>query len=104
MELLESLKKDTIDYVRQGALIASAMILIQTNETANPKVGPTRKLFETIIKDKHEDAMARFGAVLSQGIIDAGGRNVSISLSSASGHSNMSAIVGMAVFTQLWYW
>lgn len=48
--------------------------------------------------------MARFGAVLAQGIIDAGGRNVSISLQSASGHSNMSAIVGMAIFTQFWYW
>jgi 26S proteasome regulatory subunit N2 len=98
------MKKDPIDYVRQGALVASAMILIQTNEAANPKVGPTRKLFETIIKDKHEDPMARFGAVLGQGIIDAGGRNVSISLSSASGHANMSAIVGMAIFTQFWYW
>jgi 26S proteasome regulatory subunit N2 len=47
---------------------------------------------------------ARFGAVLGQGIIDAGGRNVTISLRSPSGNSNMSAIVGMAVFTQFWYW
>lgn len=68
------------------------------------KVGPTRKLYETVIKDKHEDVMARLGAVLGQGIIDAGGRNVTISLQSASGHSNMSAIVGMAIFTQFWYW
>ena len=104
LDLLEPMTKDPVDYVRQGALIALAMILIQTNEAANPKVGPTRKLYETIIKDKHEDVMARFGAVLGQGIIDAGGRNVSISLQSASGHSNMSAIVGMAVFTQFWYW
>jgi 26S proteasome regulatory subunit N2 len=61
-------------------------------------------LYETIIKDKHEDVMARFGAVLGQGIIDAGGRNVSISLKSASGQSNMPAIVGMMLFTQFWYW
>ena len=67
-------------------------------------MGPTKKLYESVIKDKHEDVMARLGAVLGQGIIDAGGRNVTISLQSASGHSNMSAIVGMAVFTQFWYW
>ncbi len=104
IDLLEPMTKDTTDYVRQGALIALGMILIQTNEAANPKVGPTRALYETIIKDKHEDVMARFGSVLAQGIIDAGGRNVTISLASASGHSNMSAIVGMALFTQFWYW
>ncbi|KAG1226603.1 hypothetical protein G6F68_019713 [Rhizopus microsporus] len=48
--------------------------------------------------------MAKFGAGLAQGSIDAGGRNVTISLLSRTGHSNMSAIVGMAVFTQFWYW
>lgn len=32
----------------------------------------TRKLYEKIINHKHEDAMAKFGAVLGQGIIDAG--------------------------------
>ena len=36
--------------------------------------------------------------------IEIGGRNVTISLQSRSGHLNMPAIVGMAVFTQFWYW
>lgn len=64
--------KDPVDYVRQGAFISLAMILIQQNDTTNTKVSSTRKLYEKIINDKHEDAMAKFGAVLGQGIIDAG--------------------------------
>jgi 26S proteasome regulatory subunit N2 len=37
-------------------------------------------------------------------LFEIGGRNVTISLQSRSGHLNMPAIVGMAVFTQFWYW
>lgn len=64
--------KDPVDFVRQGALISQAMILIQQTESTNPKVAGVRKLYEKIISDKHEDPMAKFGAVLGQGIIDAG--------------------------------
>jgi hypothetical protein len=102
--LLEPLTKDPVDFVRQGACISLAMILVQQNETTNPKVAPVRKIFEKIVGDKHEDAMAKFGAALSQGIIDAGGRNVTISMQNKSGNNNMPAIVGMALFTQFWYW
>ncbi|KAJ3041540.1 proteasome regulatory particle base subunit [Rhizophlyctis rosea] len=104
LDLLEPMTKDPIDYVRQGALIALGMILVEQNEAQSPKVASTRKLYEKIIGEKHEDVMAKFGAALGQGIIDAGGRNVTISLQSRSGYINMSAVVGMAVFTQFWYW
>jgi 26S proteasome regulatory subunit N2 len=96
--------KDTVDFVRQGACMSLAMILIEQNETLNPKAAAVRKIFEKIIGDKHEDAMAKFGAALAQGIIDAGGRNVTISLQSKAGSNNVPAIVGMALFTQFWYW
>merc|ERR1712227_439794 len=36
--------------------------------------------------------------------IDAGGRNVTVSLQSRTGHTNMLGVVGMLVFTQYWYW
>ena len=31
-----------------------------------------RELYARVISDKHEDVMAKFGAILAQGIIDAG--------------------------------
>lgn len=43
------------------------------------------------IKDKHEEVMARFGSVLAHGILDAGGRNVTIGLHS-EGHIRMRPI------------
>lgn len=104
IELLEPMTKDTVDYVKQGSCIALAMILIQQNETLNPKTATVRKLFEKIVGDKHEDAMSKFGAALAQGIIDAGGRNATVSMRSKNGSSNLSAIVGMALFNQFWYW
>merc|ERR1719394_391973 len=67
LALIEPMKNDPVNYVRQGALIASAMILVQ-------------------------------------GIIDAGGRNVTVSLQSRTGHTSMLGVVGMLVFTQYWYW
>ena len=104
MAILEPLATDNVDYVRQGALIALGMVLIQHNEQSSANSTTTRKLYETIINNKREDLLARVGATLGQGIIDAGGRNVTISLQSRSGYANIPAIVGMAVFTQFWSW
>jgi 26S proteasome regulatory subunit N2 len=104
VDLLEPLTSDPVDFVRQGALIAMAMILMQTSKAQQEKVEKIRKLLDEKIADKHEDVMCKFGAVLAYGIIDAGGRNVTISLTSRTGHNNLSAIIGLAVFTQFWYW
>jgi len=104
IELLEPLTTDVVDFVRQGALIALSMILIQQTKKQQPKVEQIKKLLDEKIADKHEEYMCKFGAILAAGILDAGGRNVTISLHSRSGHANMNAIVGLAVFTQFWYW
>jgi 26S proteasome regulatory subunit N2 len=104
VEILEPMTKDPVDFVRQGALIALGMILVQQSEAATPASTTTRALYTKIIGDKHEDPMARFGAALGQGLIDAGGRNVSISLQSRAGSQNMNAIIGVALFCQFWYW
>lgn len=103
--LLEPMVKfDPVNFVRQGALIASAMILIQHTDQTCPKVNFFRQLYSEVITNKHEDVMAKFGAILAQGIIDAGGRNVTVGLQSRTGHTNLQAVVGMLVFTNYWYW
>lgn len=104
IDLLEPMMKDSTDFVRQGALISLAMIMVQQNEAMNPKVGTIRKTLAKVVGDRHEDAMAKFGCALALGIIDAGGRNCTIGLQTQTGNLNMTAIVGMAVFTQYWYW
>ncbi|KAI9726290.1 MAG: proteasome regulatory particle base subunit [Chrysothrix sp. TS-e1954] len=104
IDLLEPMMKDSTDFVRQGTLIALSMIMVQQNEAMNPKVVTIRKHLMKMISDRHEDAMAKFGAALAIGIIDAGGRNCTIGLQTQTGNLNMPAIVGMAIFTQYWYW
>lgn len=104
IDLLEPMIKDPTDFVRQGALIALSMIMVQQNEVMNPKVSTIRKTLMKAITDRHEDAMTKFGSAIALGIIDAGGRNCTISLQTQTGNLNMAGIVGMAVFTQYWYW
>ncbi|KAK4478284.1 hypothetical protein RD792_017573 [Penstemon davidsonii] len=104
ISLLEPLTSDVVDFVRQGALIAMAMVMIQTSEASDSRVGAFRKQLEKIILDKHEDTMSKMGAILASGILDAGGRNVTIKLLSKTKHDKMTAVVGLAVFSQFWYW
>lgn len=104
IDLLEPMLKDPTDFVRQGALIALAMVLVQQNEAMNPKVGIIRKQMIKIVGDRHEDAMCKFGCAIAMGILDAGGRNCTISLQTQTGNLNMLGIVGAVVFTQYWYW
>lgn len=104
LDLLEPMLKDSTDFVRQGALIALAMVLVQQNEAMNPRVSSLRKAMMKMIGDRHEDAMAKFGCAVALGIIDAGGRNCTISLQTQTGNLNMPGIVGAAVFIQYWYW
>eukprot|EP01135_Chromosphaera_perkinsii_P001840 Nk52_evm19s211 gene=Nk52_evmTU19s211 len=102
--LLEPLSEDGVDYVRQGALVALSMVCMNLSETKSPHSKTVRQKLEKAISNKHEDTLTKFGAILGQGIIDAGGRNVSISLQSRTGHTNMPTVVGLLLFSQFWYW
>ena len=90
--LLEPLTSDVIDFVCQGALIAMAMVMIQTNESYDSRVGAFRHKVEKIILDKHEDTKTKMGTILASGIIDAGSRNVTIKLKSKSKHDRLTTI------------
>lgn len=104
VEMLERLTTDPSDFVRQGALIGMALVFMHHTEERSPKSAEMRKTFEATWSAKLEDVITRFGAVVAAGIIDSGGRNGVIALTSATGHPRMSAIVGLALFTQFWYW
>jgi len=104
IDMLLPMTKDAVDYVRQGAFIALAMVLVQCSEEQEKTTTELRNTLEKVIGDKHEDTMTKFGCLIAEGIINAGGRNVTIALHAPSGHKRMASIVGMAVFTQYWYW
>ncbi|KAG8992501.1 proteasome regulatory particle base subunit [Tulasnella sp. 427] len=120
--LLHIAVSNTSDDVRRAAVTCFAFFLVQTpcqvprlvqflSGSCNPHVrrGATLALglscagtgsseaIARIFADKHEDPMATFGAAVAQGLIDAGGRNVTISLQSRAGSKNMGAINCMAL-------
>ncbi|TKR80597.1 hypothetical protein L596_014649 [Steinernema carpocapsae] len=102
--LLEPLLSARESFVRQGAAIALSFILIQQNESTCARVVEYRKTLTEMITGKGEDSLTKFGAIVAQGILDAGGRNVTISLHNRTGQPDMASVVGTFVFLQHWYW
>lgn len=103
ISLIEALLQDSVGYVRQGAMIAFALIMTQ-QPNSHPKSKSSRAAFTKVIGNQHEDILSKFGAIFAQGIIEAGGRNVTTRLVNQDGHVRMEAVVGMLVFTQFWFW
>jgi 26S proteasome regulatory subunit N2 len=104
IDLLTPLLEDSIDFVRQGALISMALVLQQTAEARSPSVKKFRDQILTVINDKHQPILAKCGAIIASGILDAGGKNVVISMQSKAGFLKMGGAVGMMMFVQYWYW
>jgi 26S proteasome regulatory subunit N2 len=59
--------------------------------------------FKDLIKEtyakKHEEILSKLGAIISYGLVEAGGRNTVITLQSKSGNLRLGACMGMLVFT-----
>lgn len=104
LNILVPLLGDSNDFVRQGAFLALALVLMQVTTGVEPQVADLKKYFDQVYKDKHEDILCRFGAIISKGILEAGGRNCTIQLISRMGSPRMASVVGLVVFNQFWYW
>jgi 26S proteasome regulatory subunit N2 len=105
LALLEPMLDDMTDYVRQGALMGTAMIYMQQSDMSNSKkIRSFRERITSIVSDKHQSTLTKMGAILSKGIIDAGGRNCSLTLGSVNGFTKMTSAVGLALWLQHWHW
>lgn len=103
--LLEPMLEDMTDYVRQGALMGTAMIYMQQSDSANGrKIRSFRDKLSTNVSEKHQSTLTKMGAIMSIGIIDAGGRNCSLQLGSRNGFTKMTSAVGLALWLQHWHW
>lgn len=105
ISMLEPMLDDMTDYVRQGALIGTAMIYMQQSDSCNGrKIKSFRERLGSIVSEKHQSTLTKMGAILSHGIIDAGGRNCSLGLGSRNGFTKMTSAVGLVLWLQHWHW
>jgi 26S proteasome regulatory subunit N2 len=104
LELLKPMMEDEVDFVRQGVSIALALVLMQVSKAHTPFVEEFREKMQEVIGNNRQTQMAKMGAILATGIIDAGGRNMVLSMQSRAGFLKMSSIVGCALWLQFWYW
>jgi len=104
INLLQPLLSDAIDFVRQGALLASALVLMQQSNAQVQTLADFRFKISGLVKDKHTAALTKIGAIIAAGIIDAGGRNSAVALESSGGFLSLSACAGLALWAQSWYW
>lgn len=103
--LLEPMLTDMSDFVRQGALMGTALIYMQQSDSCNgKKIKSFREKLISILSDKHQSTLTKMGATLSTGLIDAGGRNCTFDLGSKNGFTKMTSAVGAALWLQHWYW
>ncbi|KAG5474417.1 hypothetical protein LSCM1_03199 [Leishmania martiniquensis] len=103
IDVLWDMLEDIVDYVRQGATMALAMVMVQLTERENPKVKEFRLLLEKKIEDRNEGRCSKLGYVLASGLLDAGGRNCTFALHKQR-HRLDKAVVGVFMFLQYWYW
>lgn len=104
IDQLTPMMDDSVDFVRQGAITAMALVLQQASEARSPSVKKFKDLIKNVVSEKHQPVLAKTGAILAAGIINAGGGNVVVSLQSRAGFLRMGGAVGMMMFLQHWYW
>ncbi|ANQ10076.1 26S proteasome subunit [Plasmodium coatneyi] len=105
INMLMPLLTDTTDFVRQSAFISLGLIFQQSNEHVNPNFKKFKDEIMRILSDKHEDIIAKFGAIVGAGLLDICGRNaISTFFTRRANIIRPQAAVGFCLFSQLWYW
>ncbi|EGB05696.1 hypothetical protein AURANDRAFT_54482 [Aureococcus anophagefferens] len=104
LSLLEPIITDPIDFVRQGALMATALVLMQQSHARVQTLASFRERIANLVKDKYPSTLTKIGAIMAAGILDAGGRNCAISLQSSGGFLKRGACAGLVLWAQSWYW
>jgi len=104
LSLLDTLLGDNVNYVRQAALIGTAMVLMQCNKQMNPKIEKFTERLDKCINDKHAETLTKMGSIVAYGILNAAGKNANITLRTKSGNLKGAAVVGLVLGLQFWYW
>lgn len=104
LALLDTLMGDNVNYVRQAALIGTAMVLMQCNKQINPKIEKFTERLDKCINDKHAETLTKMGSIVAYGILNAAGKNASVTLRTKSGNLKGAAVVGLVLGLQFWYW
>ena len=103
-DLLYGMLTDEVDFVKQGVCMSLALVLMETSEERTSVVRKFRDHLTSLLNDKYQTAITKSGAVIAHGILDAGGRNVVMSMQSRTGIMKMGAAVGCMLWVQHWYW
>ena len=105
LSLVQPMLSDQVDFVRQGALLATALVLMQQSEFAAPAVKGFREKLASIVKDKYPSTLTKLGAIYASGVLDAGGRNCAVQLqTNYGGFVKASACIGLTLWCQHWFW
>ena len=103
-KVIEPLFVDPNYLVRQAALIASGLIFSQTTLKQEPGIKEFNENLNKILEDKNEHLLIKFGAMISKGLVNLGGKNCVINLVSNTNENKMKSVIGMCLFTQYYYW
>ncbi|KAI5186494.1 26S proteasome regulatory subunit N2 [Nematocida homosporus] len=104
LALIETLMYDTTTYVRQHASIGAGFLLMQLNIRDDPVFKRVIEHMHSMTRRKSESGAARFGALLGRAILDACGRNGTISIYGMSRDISVKSVCGAILFSQYWYW
>lgn len=111
LSLMMPLLDETEDFVVQGASIGCACLLMQCNEELVPEMPKFRAKLMRILEAKNtmnlskdHSLLGRQGAMLAAGLLDAGGRNCTLSLVSPLGTLRRDCILSVAIAINFWEW